>query len=146
MSQTIASTLTEDHRRCDRLLAEVEGATARGDWATAQAESLELLQAMEGHFRFEEEVLFPPLESSEPMARGPTGVMRSEHRQIRVLLGELAQAAQANDRADTLGLLETLHYSVQQHNAKEEGILYPLADRQLGDSAGALLARLGPGA
>jgi iron-sulfur cluster repair protein YtfE (RIC family) len=96
---------------------------------------------MEDHFRFEEETLFPPLESASPMASGPTGVMRGEHLQMRRLLAELTEAARARDAGECLGLLETLHLVVQQHNAKEEAILYPMADRALGAVAADLAVR-----
>lgn len=142
MSESIAETMTADHRRCDRLLALTESAASRGDWTVIVAEAQGFEAAMEHHFRFEEETLFPPLESALPGATGPTTVMRREHRQMRQLLCELLVAAGARDSSECLGLLETLHLSIQQHNAKEEAILYPLADRALADQAPTLLARL----
>ena len=82
MPESIAETLTADHRRCDRLLALVESATNAGDWELVACEAQGLERAMEQHFRFEEETLFPSLEAAAPMATGPTGVMRMEHRQM----------------------------------------------------------------
>lgn len=143
VNQTIAETLTQDHRRCDRLLAAVEASAGRKDWGAAQSGAAELEAAMEAHFGFEEETLFPPLESATAMAMGPTGVMRMEHRQIRALLGDLRLAADARDGGECLGLLESLHLIIQQHNAKEEAILYPMADEALDAEAPALLGRLG---
>ena len=143
MTEMIAETLTEDHRRCDRLLASVETSAGRKDWAAAQSGAAALEAAMERHFSFEEETLFPPLESATAMAMGPTGVMRMEHRQIRALLGDLVQAAEDRDASECLGLLEGLHMIIQQHNAKEEVILYPLADQALAADAQGLVARLG---
>lgn len=142
MSAMIAHALTDDHRRCDRLLAAVERGAGRREWEAAQSASAELAAAMERHFSFEEETLFPPLESATAMAMGPTGVMRMEHRQIRALLTELHHAAEARDSGECLGLLESLHMIVQQHNAKEEAILYPMADEALAAEAPALMARL----
>ncbi|MFZ0791688.1 MAG: hemerythrin domain-containing protein [Chromatiaceae bacterium] len=142
MPESIAETLAADHRRCDRLLAQVEIRAGRSDWEGAASDASALEQAMDQHLRFEEESLFPPLEQARPMAKGPTGVMRMEHAQIRQLLGDLIAATEARDRDDCLGLLETLHLVIQQHNAKEEAILYPMADAALGSQAPALLARL----
>lgn len=142
MPESIAEALTADHRRCDRLLALVEAATGVVDWELVAREAQGLERAMERHLRFEEETLFPSLEAAAPVAAGPTGVMRMEHRQMRQLLGELLAATQARDKDDCLGLLDTLHLVIQQHNAKEEAILYPLADRVLADRAPALLAGL----
>ena len=65
--------------------------------------------------------------------------MRMEHEQVRQLLSDLLAAAGAEDATDCVGIIETLHMVVQQHNAKEEGILYPIADRALEDQAAALL-------
>jgi iron-sulfur cluster repair protein YtfE (RIC family) len=127
MPESIAETLTADHRHCDRLLALAESAAGTGNWDMATAEARGFERAMEHHFRFEEETLFPSLEAAAPMATGPTGVMRMEHRQMRQMLG----------------LLDTLHLAIQQHNAKEEAILYPLADRSLASDAQDLLADFG---
>jgi len=142
MTETIATTLTEDHRRCDRLLAGVERSAGQRDWERASADAVALEAAMERHFGFEEETLFPPLESAAAMAMGPTGVMRMEHRQIRALLAELRQAAEGRDAAECQGLLESLHMIIQQHNAKEEAILYPMADEALAAQAPSLLTQL----
>lgn len=142
MTEAFNDTLTQDHRRCDRLLALVERTTQGGDWAAIGQETELFRDAMERHFRFEEEVLFPALEDRLPMAAGPAGVMRMEHAQMRQMLEELAAAVMARSADDCLGILETLHLVTQQHNAKEEGILYPMADRALAPEATGLLAQL----
>jgi iron-sulfur cluster repair protein YtfE (RIC family) len=139
----ITDTLTADHRYCDRLLARVDVSGRSPDWVLVVRETDAFCDSMERHFRFEEEVLFPPLEQVSPMAAGPTGMMRQQHAQIRLLLADLKAAARAEDAADYAGIGETLHLLIQQHNAKEEGILYPLADRALGERGEALAARLG---
>ncbi len=144
MVDTLSVTLTDDHRRCDRLLAGLERATDEGDWERVQHETSEFRAAMEHHFRFEEEVLFPPLEGRMPMASGPTGVMRAEHAQMRRMLDELGAAVADRSMDDCLGVLETLHLVTQQHNAKEEGILYPMADGAFASEAVGLLARFEP--
>lgn len=141
-STTISETLTADHRRCDRLLSAVDVSGRTADWAQVARETAAFCDAMEHHFRFEEEVLFPPLEEVSPMACGPTEMMRQQHDQIRHLLADLRAAAEAADGREYAGLSETLHFLIQQHNAKEEGILYPLADRALGDRGATLAARL----
>lgn len=129
MTDAIARFLSDDHHHCDQLLAACEAALSGRRSATASAKAL--IEAMERHFRREEEVLFPELEEANPMARGPTGVMRIEHQQMRQLFADLGEAVAAGDPEAGLGVLETLHILIQQHNAKEEGILYPLADAAL---------------
>lgn len=141
-STAITDTLTQDHRRCDRLLSAIDVAGRRPDWARVARETEAFCDAMEQHFDFEERVLFPPLEAASPMASGPTEMMRQQHAQIRHLLADLRAAASAEDAADYAGLSETLHFLIQQHNAKEEGILYPLADRALSEQGAALAAQL----
>jgi iron-sulfur cluster repair protein YtfE (RIC family) len=143
MLESIAETLTADHRRCDRLLGLAEAATSVADWELVACETQGFARSLERHLRFEEETLFPALEAAEPMAAGPTGVMRMEHRQIRQTLGDLLAASEARDEDNCLGLFETLHLVIQQHNAKEEAILYPMADRALAAEARGLLASFG---
>jgi len=142
MTETISRHFTDDHRRCDRLLAACETAIAETDWSAADEKTTAFQEALLHHFALEEEVLFPELELANPTAGGPTRVMGMEHQQMRQLLDELAAAVRARDRDTCLGDLETLHILGQQHNAKEEGILYPLADRSLGDGSESLMQRL----
>jgi iron-sulfur cluster repair protein YtfE (RIC family) len=146
MSDTISTYLTKDHHACDLWLTRVEDRAAARDWDGAKAAVTDLTTATLSHFRLEEEFLFPDLEQAHPGARGPTGVMRGEHTQVRRLLGDLAAAVGQGSRGETLGLVETLLMLLQQHNAKEEGILYPMADAVLGSGGEALAARLSDGA
>jgi hemerythrin-like domain-containing protein len=143
MSDTISESLTAEHRRCDRLLAVAEKVAGAASWDVVATEVDAFAQATESHFRLEEEGLFPALESAARGAAGPTSVMRMEHQQVRQLIEELAAAVEAHDQQECLGLMETLHLLIQQHNAKEEAILYPLADRTLGERADALLGERG---
>jgi len=143
MTERFSVAMTDDHHRCDRLLASVEGAAQGGDWAAVGREAEVFRAALERHLQFEEEVLFPALEGRLPMAAGPTGVMRLEHEQMRGMLEELAASVAACTADDCVGILETLHLVIQQHNAKEEGVLYPLADRVLAPEAAGLLAQWG---
>lgn len=142
MTETIASYLAADHRRCDHLLAACEEAVSAGAWEATDAAAASLRDAMLRHFGLEEDLLFPQLEQASPMSSGPAQVMRAEHRQMRQLLEDLDQAVRDRDPDACLGGLETLHLLVQQHNAKEEGILYPLSDAALGAAADALLGRM----
>ena len=142
MPQILSLALTDDHRRCDSLLAATETATSGNDWDAIVHDVEVLRETVERHFQFEEQVLFPQLEVRAPMAAGPTGVMRMEHEQMRQLMAELANAAQMQDKDTCIGVLETLHMVTQQHNAKEEAILYPMADDVLQERAEAMAAEL----
>ena len=124
---------TDDHRACDDLWAAVEVAADRRDRAAALAAFARFDAATRRHLDMEEQVLFPELERATGMTMGPTQVMRAEHAQMRGLLDQMARAADV----DLDGLIEhgdTLLMLTQQHNMKEEGILYPMAQAHLAAS------------
>ena len=131
MSSAITDSFTTDHRRCDLLLAEAERTFAGGDWTAISEAVTGLVTAMEHHFTLEEEVLFPELAQVFKVAENPIEVMVGEHAQMRALCADLEQAVADRDQETGYGLLETLHFLVQQHNYKEEGVLYPMADGAL---------------
>ncbi|MEW5967185.1 MAG: hemerythrin domain-containing protein [Pseudomonadota bacterium] len=136
---TILEFLGTDHHQCDAHFAAAETAVAEGRWDVARAAAGRFLDAMARHLAMEEDVLFPAFEARTGMQSGPTAVMRMEHAQMRELMDGLAQAVEANDATRFLGLSETLNMLMQQHNLKEENMLYPMADRVLGDSRDGLL-------
>ena len=137
-----------DHRRCDALWSQVEGAVDAG---AHEGDAWRVFaDAMERHFQMEEEVLFPRLEerTGMPPGAGPTAVMRAEHAQMRGLLAQMDAVAQRGDWEELLDHGDTLLMLTQQHNVKEEGILYPMADQALGavwEGLRTELARFGPG-
>jgi len=65
--------------------------------------------------------------------------MRMEHEQMRELLQAMAHAVAVTNQDDYLGLSETLNMLMQQHNLKEENMLYPMSDRVLGDECASLI-------
>lgn len=123
--------LTGQHRACDEAFARIEQTAHRADWAGAGQAVQVFVEDMETHFHFEEQVLFPALESSTPMAAGPVSVMRSEHAQMRELFDDLQDACTGRDVAKLTDAVETLLLLMQQHNMKEENVLYPIADQSL---------------
>ncbi len=133
---------TQDHRSCDQAWIAVENAADSSD-ATAIAECYGKFQAdMLHHFQMEEEVLFPAFEQATGMTQGPTVVMRMEHEQMRGLLVQMAGAAASGDGDELTDLGDTLMMVIQQHNAKEEGMLYPMADQHIPEDWASLQARL----
>lgn len=136
---TIESTLGSDHGRCDQLFTDAEAAVCDGDWARGAERFAAFNDAIERHFKMEEEVLFPEFESATGTTAGPTEVMRSEHVQMRGLLYRMAAALEQQDQDEYLGHSETLLILMQQHNAKEEQMLYPMADQVLGPKADGVL-------
>ena len=136
---TILEYLGTDHHQCDAHFASAETAVAQGRWTDAREAAQRFLDAMAQHFEMEETVLFPAFEARTGIQSGPTAVMRMEHAQMRELMDGMAQAVEAQDAGRFLGLSETLNMLMQQHNMKEENMLYPMADRILGDARDGLL-------
>ena len=68
--------------------------------------------------------------------------MRGEHTQLRELIATAEAALAARDADDYSGIAETFLIMVQQHNMKEENILYPMCDQHLTESLGVLLPQL----
>lgn len=146
MTDVITQEFTQDHHRCDRLLAEAESALSGRDWQAGSAPALDaLILAMEQHFVLEEQVLFPELAAVFRVAANPIGVMLDEHAQMRALFADLREALERQDRDACLGGLETLNFLVRQHNYKEEEILYPMADGALRGRAEGIVAQLPTG-
>ena len=138
-----AQILPDHHRHCDDLFVAAEEAAQGGDWATAEPAFQHFNDQMEAHFEAEEGLLFPAFESATGMSAGPTQMMRHEHAQMRSLLAQLAAACESHDADGYSGAAETLLMLMQQHNMKEENILYPMCDQALGDAGEPLGAKLG---
>jgi iron-sulfur cluster repair protein YtfE (RIC family) len=139
---TLTEPLHRHHKHCDDLFADAEAAVASGDWTLAQTALTGFHAELETHFRTEEEVLFPAFESATGMTGGPTQMMRYEHVQMRDLLAQMEGGLASRDKAAFAGAAETLLIFMQQHNMKEENILYPMCDRSLAAQADALGATL----
>ena len=139
---TIRSYMTDDHRRCDDLFAEAEQAVGKGSFDLARAAFGHFRSAMLAHFDSEEKTLFPTFEAKTGMTMGPTQVMRMEHVQIRALMDDAVEALKMANADDYLGQADTLVIMMQQHNMKEENMLYPMCDQHLSAELPAILERL----
>ncbi|MEK7436721.1 MAG: hemerythrin domain-containing protein [Pseudomonadota bacterium] len=127
--------LPDHHRHCDDLFVAAEEAAQRADWTAAGPAFERFHGQMKAHFEAEENLLFPAFEAATGMSAGPTQMMRHEHEQMRGLLAQLAAACEARDGEAYAGAAETLLMLMQQHNMKEENILYPMCDQALGAEA-----------
>ena len=143
----ITTLMSHDHRSCDETFARAETAVARAKWDEGAAELEKFIAELESHFTAEESVLFPRFEAATGMTGGPTQVMRGEHRDMREALERMRDAVARRDKDDYAGEAETLLILMQQHNMKEENILYPMCDSQLpgGEVSAALGERLRAG-
>jgi hemerythrin-like domain-containing protein len=136
---TILAFLGSDHRACDDLFASAEAAVAQKNWDSARSLFERFQAAMAHHLAMEEDVLFPAFEARTGMSGGPTQVMRMEHQQMRGLLSDMGRAMGEANQASYLGLSETLNMLMQQHNLKEENMLYPMSDQVLGGERDGLI-------
>ena len=126
---SIASYLTKEHRDCDTIFADAEKLVANKNFDEAKAKFEEFVDETLLHFKKEEEQFFPAFEAITGSSEGPTAVMRYEHEQVRGLLGKMAEALLNQDREAYLSLAESMMILLQQHNMKEEQMLYAMADR-----------------
>jgi hypothetical protein len=120
----ITSALHNHHKLCDDDFADAEDAARKGDWAACAAAYGKFRTELLAHFGVEEG--------------------RGEHAQMRDLLRQM-DAALAQKDADAFGgAAETLLVMMQQHNMKEENILYPMIDQAMGQD-GELSSRIEAG-
>lgn len=116
-----------------------------------QAQGAMLAAALVPHAQIENEILFPAIEA-EVGEHGPTRVMREEHAHIEGLLdklqtvrelsqahdeieGKLAQLPGVTDVKQARAMVQDLLYAAVAHFAKEENVLFPLAEDLLGETA-----------
>jgi hemerythrin-like domain-containing protein len=142
LMHAITDFMANDHRACDAMLVAVEHTVAKRNWELARSEFAHYRDGMLHHFAAEESVLFPLFEQTTGMYQGPTQVMRGEHAQMRLLLTAAASALAEQDVDDYAGNAETLLIMMQQHNVKEENVLYPMCDQHLADQVKVLLPTL----
>jgi len=127
----VVHVMGEDHKACDDFFEQAEAAAGSGDMAKC-AQRFQLFRgALLRHFRQEEEVLFPGFEEVTGNTMGPTRMMRQEHQMMRELVEKMQMAVDSASAEDYLGAADTLMVLMQQHNMKEEGILYPMCDSVL---------------
>lgn len=128
--------LTHDHRACDKTWNAVEADPTPEGFVRFDRQ-------LRRHLDWEEQVLFPAFEKATGMfGMGPTEVMRSEHHGMRGMLDQMAEAVASGDRQELLDLGDTLMMLIQQHNVKEEQMLYPMMSSRISGEWPDLLAKL----
>lgn len=138
----ITNFMGQDHNRLEGLVTEFQ-ATKGSDLGKAKHFFSEFKRGLQRHIVWEEEILFPLFEHRTGMEdRGPTAVMRTEHRQIKDFLEQIHdRIAKGETNTDEFerGLLTVL----SAHNKKEETILYPWIDQSMSEQeAEETLARM----
>ena len=127
----ISSYMRSEHRECDELFASAEKSVIDGDFEQAERQFLLFADDTLRHFKREEDSLFPTFERISGSTEGPTRIMRHEHEQVRGLIGKMAGAVEKKDSDAYLSMAESMMILLQQHNMKEEQMLYAMCDRMI---------------
>ena len=136
----LSTFMKDDHRACDAEFANMENAIADENWAEGKKLFEKFGSDLLHHFNIEEEVMFPAFEARSASAHcNPTPVMLMEHSQMRQLVESMAKAVEEKDKDKFFGLSETLMMTMQQHNMKEEQMMYPMIDEAMGTESNMLL-------
>ncbi|SFV67741.1 putative protein [hydrothermal vent metagenome] len=125
----ITNYMRDEHRECDELFADAEKSVIDGDFGEAEKKFLLFANETLKHFKKEEESLFPTFEEISGSTEGPTRIMKFEHEQVRGLIGKMAEAIENKETDAYLSLAESMMILLQQHNMKEEQMLYAMCDR-----------------
>ncbi len=145
--------LMQEHRAIERLLAVLESACddlEQGAPVPPQvfADALEFVRvfADQCHHGKEEETLFPLLESHDvPRDGGPLGTMLGEHDQGRAYVRAMGEALgrfdQPGAKEDFIENARSYSELLHAHIAKEDDVLFPMADMLLSDQEQDALAR-----
>ncbi len=139
---TIKDFMTQNHRDCDQLEALAEEAMDSKDFDSAQKKYEDFKEETLKHFLMEEEYLFVLFEEKSGMTQGPTQIMRMEHAQARMLFLKLDEAMGQKESDRFFSLSESMMLLLQQHNAKEEQMLYPMIQAHLNDDNDTIVERL----
>jgi hemerythrin-like domain-containing protein len=97
-----------------------------------QSQGALLAAALKPHASMEDELLFSSLESHLGTNEGPLAVMRTEHNEIE---GALARVQEVKDLAEARALVLHAVRTAREHFAKEEQVLFPMAEQVLGAEA-----------
>jgi iron-sulfur cluster repair protein YtfE (RIC family) len=121
-----------DHDRLDGLFADYQR-FKRTEYGRAKEAFREFKFGLQRHIIWEEQVLFPLFEKKTGMLhRGPTEVMRMEHRIIGSYLEAIHTHVREHD-PNTDDEEQALLGALAAHNQKEETVLYPMLERLLSD-------------
>ncbi len=100
--------------------------------ADARGRAALLAAGLATHAQIEDELLFVPLEEHLGPNGGPVAVMRMEHEEVERTLAALEEA---DDPGQAGALIARLVTVARDHFAKEEQVLFPMAEQMLGEEA-----------
>jgi len=128
---TINQFMTTDHRACDEQFANLENIIDQSNFEAGQEMFSEFYTHMMKHFDMEEKIMFPQYKNCEGGHCDPTPVMIMEHDQMRAIFVQMENAIKEKNKEKFLGQSEALLFTMQQHNMKEEQMMYNFADEAL---------------
>ena len=125
----ISQILGEDHKDLDAQWERM-GAVSDADLSTRRAMFASFSAGLLHHIAVEEELLFPPMETADPVRQALVARLREEHREIQEALRRIEDETTMGSKAwDELG--SELVNVLWEHNAREEGAAYPWLDEHL---------------
>lgn len=129
MNDIIQQLFSTDHNRLDFLFSHyLKNKANNRDLATRIFGKF--VEGLIKHIDQEEQILFPEFERVTGMYEsGPTFVMRQEHDLIKKMLFGITDGLVG--REDTTHLEHELTQLLQNHNLKEERVLYPHCDTSI---------------
>jgi regulator of cell morphogenesis and NO signaling len=107
------------------------------------------ISELEPHSEREEGVLFRMMEKYTGVGTGPIAVMEYEHDQAKMFIGTFLdktnkeEVLSLEDQKKYAGLIKNAYFTLTEHFAKEENVLFPMAERMLtGEEKEELLTRI----
>lgn len=127
----ITDALLGEHGVFYRLFDHCEAGVSGWGLERVQAAGAQVASALASHAQIEDELLFTSLEEHLPREMGPLAVMRMEHQEIE---GGLEKLPDATGAEAARALLTRVLHTARDHFAKEEQVLFPLAEERLGEA------------
>jgi regulator of cell morphogenesis and NO signaling len=119
------------------LTQKIEADSDEENFVVLISKVIEFKAALDPHSEREEGVLFPMMGVYIGTTSGPIAVMEYEHDQAKAKIHEFlvnANGCQADDEKKNLAaLIQSAYFILTEHFAKEENVLFPMAERMLSD-------------
>lgn len=131
-TETLEAALTREHREIDSGIAEFVAGAERGEMLADPL--VRAMDALRRHIYLEETFLFPPLRAAGLMM--PVMVMLREHGALWDAMADIDSGlvGGTGDPATLLEQCRQLLELLDQHNTKEEPVIYPRADLDLDEA------------
>ncbi|MGB3709024.1 hemerythrin domain-containing protein [Gordonia sp. (in: high G+C Gram-positive bacteria)] len=143
MSATLAEVLTVEHHAIDAGIEKFVAASPSGNVREWAAPLTEAMNALRRHIYLEEELVFPQLRNGPLMM--PIMVMLNEHGEMWRRMAALDEQLSADDvdqeptRSTVVAECSAMLELLDNHNSKEEPVIYPHLDSDMDDDSQAFL-------